>query len=120
VIETDDIIGQDHLAMALALAEAACASEHGDVPVGCVIVDAAGKVLAVAHNERERTGDPTAHAEIVALRRAAAVIGHWRLIGATAYVTLEPCAMCAGALVNARVERVVWAADDPKAGGMRS
>lgn len=106
--------------MALALAEAERAERHGDVPIGCVVVDSSGKVLAVGHNERERTGDPTAHAEIVTLRRAAAVVGHWRLLGATLYVTLEPCPMCAGALVNARVERVVWAADDPKAGGMRS
>jgi tRNA(adenine34) deaminase len=120
VNEVSPILNSDHLGMALALAEAERAIRHGDVPVGCVVVDASGRVLAVGHNERERTGDPTAHAEIVALRRAAAAIGHWRLLGSTVYVTLEPCPMCAGALVNARVGRVVWAADDPKGGGMRS
>ena len=113
-------LGVDHLGMALALAEASRAVEHGDVPVGCAILSQSGTVLALGHNERERAGDPTAHAEIVALRKASAVLGHWRLLGATVYVTLEPCAMCAGALVNARVERVVWGADDEKAGGMRS
>jgi tRNA(adenine34) deaminase len=106
--------------MALALAEAARALRHGDVPVGCVVVGPDGRVLGCGHNERELTGDPTAHAEILALRAAARAIGHWRLIGATAYVSLEPCPMCAGAFVNARVARVVWAADDPKAGAMRS
>ena len=79
-----------------------------------------GVVLGAARNERELTGDPTAHAEILALRRAAATQGHWRLVDATAYVTLEPCPMCAGAMVNARVARVVWGADDPKAGALRS
>jgi tRNA(adenine34) deaminase len=106
--------------MALALAEAARALAHDDVPVGCAVVAADGRVLAIGRNERERRGDPTAHAEILALRAAALVVGHWRLVGATVYVTLEPCPMCAGALVNARVARVVWGADDPKAGGMRS
>jgi tRNA(adenine34) deaminase len=85
-----------------------------------VVAGLGGRVLAAAHNERELTGDPTAHAEILALRAASRAIGHWRLLGATVYVTLEPCAMCAGALVNARVGRVVWAADDPKWGAMRS
>lgn len=106
--------------MERALAEAARAASVGEVPVGCVVVDADGRVLGTGHNERESRGDPTAHAEILALRRAAAVVGHWRLVGATAYVTLEPCPMCAGAMVNARVARVVWGADDPKAGAMRT
>lgn len=113
-------IGTDELGMALALAEAARAVRHGDVPVGCVIAGPDGRVLAAAHNERELTGDPTAHAEILALRAAARVVGHWRLLGAVVYVTLEPCAMCAGAMINARVRRVVWGADDPKWGGIRS
>ena len=106
--------------MALALAEAERAMDHDDVPIGCVIADSRGVVLAVAHNERELTGDPTAHAEIIALRRASRELGHWRLLDTTVYVTLEPCPMCAGAMVNARVGKVVWAADDPKGGGMRS
>jgi tRNA(adenine34) deaminase len=110
----------DLLGMAMALAEARKAACAGDVPVGCIIVDPSGRVLARARNEREATGDPTAHAEIVALRKAAEVVGHWRLLDTTMYVTLEPCAMCAGALVNARVARVVWGADDPKWGAMRS
>lgn len=106
--------------MALALGEASRAVAHGDVPVGCVLAGADGRVLAMAHNERELTGDPTAHAELIALRRAAAAVGHWRLLDTTLYVTLEPCPMCAGAMVNARVGRVIWGADDPKAGGMIS
>jgi len=106
--------------MALALAQAGEAARAGDVPVGCIIVGPSGDVLASGRNEREVAGDPTAHAEIVALRKAALAIGHWRLLDTTVYVTLEPCAMCAGALVNARVGRVVWGADDPKWGGMRS
>lgn len=110
----------DSFGMALALAEARAAALHDDVPVGAVIVNDVGRVIARAHNERELSGDPTAHAEIIALRRAAQEIGFWRLIGTTLYVTLEPCAMCAGALVNARVDRVVWGADDPKWGGMAS
>jgi tRNA(adenine34) deaminase len=113
-------IGVDHLGMALALAEARAAERHDDVPVGCVIIDAAGRVVARGHNERELTGDPTAHAELLAIRRAAKVIGVWRLLDTTMYVSLEPCVMCAGALVNARVGRVVWGADDPKWGGMTS
>lgn len=101
--------------MAIALEEAAAAVAHGDVPVGAVIaVD--GRVIARRHNERERTGDPTAHAEVLALRDAAAALGTWRLDGATLVVTLEPCLMCAGAMVNARVGRVVFGAADPKAG----
>jgi len=110
----------DRLAMATALAQARRAAAQGDVPVGCVIVGADGTLLAEACNEREHAADPTAHAEIVALRRAARRQGHWRMVDATLYVTLEPCAMCAGALVNARVARVVWGADDPKWGGVVS
>jgi tRNA(adenine34) deaminase len=103
-----------------ALAEADAATLHGDVPVGAVIVGADGAVLARDHNRREELGDPTAHAEILALRSAAQKIGHWRLEGATVYATLEPCPMCAGALVNARVARVVYGASDPKAGALRT
>ncbi|MCU1493943.1 MAG: cytosine/adenosine deaminase [Acidimicrobiaceae bacterium] len=106
-------------AMELALAEAVAASVHGDVPVGAVVV-AEGAVIASRHNERELTGDPTAHAEILALRDAAAVRGSWRLDGCTLYVSLEPCPMCAGSLVAARVERVVFGAPDPKAGACGS
>jgi tRNA(adenine34) deaminase len=105
----------DEALMALALAEARRAEEHSDVPVGALVV-VAGEVVASRHNERERTGDPTAHAEILALRDAAARLGTWRLDTATLVVTLEPCPMCAGALVAARVPRLVFGAVDPKAG----
>ncbi len=105
--------------MRVALHEAAAAEAHGDVPVGAVVVRE-GQVIAARHNERELTGDPTAHAEVLALRDAAAHVGHWRLHDCTMYVTLEPCAMCAGAVVNARVARVVFGATDPKAGAVRS
>ncbi len=105
--------------MELALAEARSASAHGDVPVGAVVWHD-GDVVASRHNERERTGDPTAHAEMLALRDAAARLGGWRLDGATVAVTLEPCPMCAGALQQARVGRVVFGADDPKAGALGS
>lgn len=91
-----------------------------DVPVGAVVYAASGIELATAGNERELTGDPTAHAEILALRRAAAAVGSWRLSGCTLVVTLEPCTMCAGALVLARVDRLVYGADDPKAGAVES
>jgi tRNA(adenine34) deaminase len=104
--------------MSLALEQADLAAEQGEVPVGCVIVDAYGRALSYGHNARERSADPTAHAEIVALREAAARVLSWRLDGATAYVTLEPCAMCAGALVQARVGRVVYGCADPKAGAI--
>lgn len=106
--------------MAVALVEAERAMEHGDVPVGCVIVDAGGAELARAHNRREVDADPTAHAEILALRRAAATRGHWRLDDCTLFVTLEPCAMCAGAMVNARLGHLVFGASDPKAGAIVS
>ncbi len=103
-----------------ALAEAALASDHGDVPIGAVLVGPHGRVVARAHNERELTGDPTAHAEVLALRRASEATGSWRLDGHTLVVTLEPCTMCAGALVLARVERLVIGAWDPKAGAVSS
>lgn len=93
---------------------------HGDVPIGAVVLDAHGRLIARAANERELTGDPTAHAEVVALRRAAEAIGSWRLEGCTLVVTLEPCTMCAGALVLARVSRLVFGAFDPKAGAVAS
>lgn len=109
----------DMEAMALALAEARRAGAAGDVPVGAVVV-ADGVVLSAAGNAREATGDPTAHAEILALREAAAAKGGWRLGDATLYVTLEPCSMCAGALVAARVGRLVFGAFDPKAGACGS
>ena len=107
-------------AMDAALAEAAAAAEHGDVPVGAVVLDETGTIIARAGNERELTGDPTAHAEVLALRAAAAARGAWRLDGCTLVVTLEPCAMCAGAAVAARVSRLVLGAWDPKAGAVSS
>ncbi len=105
--------------MRLALREAERALEHDDVPVGCVIAHE-GEVLAAAPNERELRGDPTAHAEVLALREAAARLGTWRIGGTVLYVTLEPCAMCAGAIVLGRVPRVVYGATDPKAGAAGS
>ena len=105
--------------MELALAEARRAEEHGDVPIGAAILRD-GQVLAAAGNERELRKDPTAHAEVLAIRAAAAVLGGWRLPGTTLYVTLEPCAMCAGAIVLARIPTVVFAAPDPKAGAAGS
>jgi tRNA(adenine34) deaminase len=109
----------DDVAMGLALDEAERAVVHGDVPIGAVVVRD-GTVVAARHNERELTGDPTAHAEILALRDAAAVVGHWRLEDCTLVVTLEPCVMCAGAVVNGRVGRLVFGASDPKAGAVGS
>ncbi|CAN5697826.1 tRNA adenosine(34) deaminase TadA [soil metagenome] len=110
----------DAEAMGLALVEAQRAAEHGDVPIGAVVLDG-DSVVAAAHNERERRVDPTAHAEVLALRRAAEAVGQgWRLDGMTLVVTLEPCPMCAGAAVTARIERVVFAAPDPKAGACGS
>lgn len=106
--------------MRLALAEAQGASEHGDVPIGALVIGADGAVLGAAHNERELTGDPTAHAEVLALRSAAERLGSWRLEGCTLVVTLEPCTMCAGAAVLSRVARVVYGAHDPKAGAVGS
>jgi tRNA(adenine34) deaminase len=98
-----------------ALAEARRAAGIGEVPIGAVVVRG-GKVVGRGHNRREIDGDPLAHAEILAIRQAAEAVGGWRLAGCTMYVTLEPCAMCAGALVNGRVERLVYGAPDPKAG----
>lgn len=106
--------------MGRALEEARQAGRHADVPIGAVILDPQGQVVAAAGNERELTGDPTAHAEIVALRAAAEAIGSWHLDGHTLVVTLEPCTMCAGALVLARVEHLVFGAFDPKAGAVSS
>ena len=108
-----------HGFMREALAAAELAAGRGEVPVGAVVV-AGERVIAVAHNERETGGDPTAHAEIVALRRAAAALGSWRLTDADLYVTMEPCPMCAGALVNARIRRLTYGCDDPKAGAVRT
>src|SRR5215211_9210804 len=107
-------------AMRRALELARVAADRGDVPVGAVLLDPDGSVLAEGANERELSGDPTAHAEVLALRRAAARLGHWRLAGCTLVVNLEPCTMCAGALVLARVDRLVYGADDPKAGAVGS
>jgi tRNA(adenine34) deaminase len=109
----------DESAMGLALAEAESAAQHGDVPVGAVVL-AEGRVIASRHNERELRGDPTAHAELLALADAAEALGTWRLAGVTVVVTLEPCPMCAGGLVAARVGRVVFGASDPKAGACGS
>src|SRR5215218_7840675 len=103
--------GDEHF-MRLAVEEARRAVAHDDVPVGAVVV-ARGEVIAAGHNERERRGDPTAHAEMMALRAAAGHVGSWRVLDATLYVTLEPCAMCAGAIVLARVPRVVFGTADP-------
>lgn len=109
----------DESFMRRALDEARKALAHDDVPIGCVIV-AGGAVVGAGHNERELRGDPTAHAEVLAVRAAAEATGSWRLDGATVYVTLEPCPMCAGALVLARVERLVYGPQDPKAGAAYS
>jgi len=109
----------DHEAMGLALEEAALAPAHGDVPIGAVVL-AAGEVVARRHNQREATGDPTAHAEVLALRAAAEALGTWRLRGAALIVTVEPCPMCAGAAWAAQVDRLVYGAADPKAGASGS
>ncbi len=110
---------RDDYFMRLALREAERALEHDDVPIGAVVVRN-GEVLASGHNERELRQDPTAHAEIIALREAARAVGSWRVLDTVIYVTLEPCAMCAGAIVLARVPRVVYGAYDPKAGACGS
>mgnify|MGYP000020590406 FL=1 len=109
----------DQTWMRLALDEARRALDHDDVPIGAIVV-CDGQVIGRAHNRREIDGDPTAHAELLAIREASAFIGHWRLEGATLYCTLEPCAMCAGAMVLARLPRLVYAAPDPKAGAAGS
>ncbi len=105
--------------MRLALREAARALEHEDVPIGAVVVRG-GEVIGAGHNERELRADPTAHAEMIALREAARAVGSWRVLESVMYVTLEPCAMCAGAIVLARLPRVVFGATDPKAGAAGS
>lgn len=107
-------------AMRRALDEARKAAESGEVPVGAVVLDASGEIIGTGHNDRERSADPTGHAEIIAMREAAASLGVWRLAGCTLVVTLEPCTMCAGASVQARVDRVVYGAADPKAGAVGS
>lgn len=103
-----------------ALAAASGAHRSGDVPVGAVVVAESGRILASGHNTRERDNDPTGHAEVVALRGAASELGEWRLLGCTLVVTLEPCVMCTGAAVAARVDRIVYGANDPKAGAVGS
>lgn len=113
------MIDPDEDYMRLALTEARAAQEHGDVPVGAVVLRD-GEVIAARHNERELTKDPVAHAEVLAMRDAAANLGQWRLDECTLYVTLEPCAMCAGAMVNGRLGRLVYGATDPKAGAAAS
>ncbi|MFB4304989.1 tRNA adenosine(34) deaminase TadA [Actinomadura sp. GTD37] len=106
--------------MRRALAEARKAAQEGEIPVGAVVLDASGAVIGTGRNDRERSSDPTGHAEIVAMRAAAASLGTWRLSGCTLVVTLEPCTMCAGASVQARLDRVVYGAVDPKAGAAGS
>ena len=110
---------RDEYFMRLALREAERALEHEDVPIGAVIVHD-GEVIGTAHNERELRNDPTAHAEMLALREAARALASWRILDAVLYVTLEPCAMCAGAIVLARLPRVIYGAADPKAGAAGS
>lgn len=117
-VEVSVEVTPDERWMRVALAEAEAAALAGDVPVGAVVVDASGVLVGRGRNGRERDQDPTGHAEVYALREAAARLGHWRLEGATVYVTLEPCPMCAGALVNARVSRLVYGCGDPKAGAV--
>ena len=116
---TVDRVDGDDAAMGLALAEARAALEHDDVPVGALVVHG-DQVIAARHNERELAGDPVGHAEILALRDAARNLGTWRLDECTMFVTLEPCAMCAGAAVNARLGSLVYGATDPKAGAVES
>jgi tRNA(adenine34) deaminase len=116
---TAGLFPRDEYFMRLALREAERALEHGDVPIGCVVIHE-GEVIASAPNERELRGDPTAHAEILAMREASERLGGWRLLDTVLYVTLEPCAMCAGAIVLGRVPRVIYGATDPKAGAAGS
>jgi tRNA(adenine34) deaminase len=114
------MIDRDEEFMRVALAQAEAALDRGEAPVGAVVTNASGDVIAAAGNERELTGDPTAHAEVLAVRAAATVTGGWRLTGCSIYVTLEPCPMCAGALVHARLDRLVYGAQDPRAGAAYS
>ena len=110
---------EDQRYMKTAIDQAAIAEENGDVPIGCVIVYE-NQIIAKAYNQRQQLNDPTAHAEIIALTQAAEFIGNWRLHGCCIYVTLEPCPMCAGALVLARMDRLVYGCDDPKTGAVKS
>jgi tRNA(adenine34) deaminase len=116
---TPEAVVVEEVHMRTALAAAQQAALIGEVPVGAVVV-VRGEVVAVAHNQRETKNDPTAHAEIVAMRAAAAALNSWRLVDADLYVTMEPCPMCAGAIVNARVRRLIYGCDDPKAGAVRT
>lgn len=117
-IGSTDPVGLDEAYMRQALAQAERAFALGEVPIGAVIVDAAGEIVGRGHNLREMDQDPTAHAEVVAIREAASKLGSWRLTGCTLYVTIEPCPMCAGAILLARIDRVVYGAADPKAGAV--
>ncbi len=119
-MEPSATTGNDERFMRLALREAEEADRRDEVPVGAVIVDGRGRVVGRAHNRREQLRDPTAHAEMIAITQAAEALDAWRLAGTTLYVTLEPCAMCAGAAVLARIPRVVYGASDPKAGACGS
>jgi len=110
---------KDNQFMKLAIEQAGIAQENGDVPIGAVIIHN-GQIIGKAYNQREQLQDPTAHAEIIALTQAAAAMESWRLEGCTMYVTLEPCPMCAGALVLARIDRLVYGCDDPKTGAVKS
>jgi tRNA(adenine34) deaminase len=110
----------DEYFMQLALDEAQKAREIGEVPIGAIVVDEVGEVVGRGFNRRETWQDPTAHAELIAMRNAAETLDSWRLVGCTTFVTLEPCPMCAGTMINARLARVVYGARDPKAGAVRS
>jgi tRNA(adenine34) deaminase len=116
----EPVAAGDDRAMGAALEVARTAVGVGEIPIGAVVLDRAGSVIASAHNERELAHDPTGHAEVLALRRAGAVLGDWQLPGCTLAVTLEPCSMCAGAIVLSRVSRLVFGAWDPKAGAVGS
>jgi tRNA(adenine34) deaminase len=118
-MDTDSQESLDKRFMQMAIRQAAIAEENGDVPIGAVIVHE-NKIIAKAYNERQQLNDPTAHAEIIALTQASEAIGSWRLHGCTIYVTLEPCPMCAGALVLARIDRLVFGTEDPKTGACGS
>lgn len=116
----DPVLARYAPAMRLALEEARKAARDGEIPVGAVVLDASGEVIGTGRNDREHSADPTGHAEIIAMRAAASALGTWRLSGCTLVVTLEPCTMCAGASVQARLDRVVYGAVDPKAGAVGS
>jgi tRNA(adenine34) deaminase len=118
-MDTDSQESLDKRFMQMAIRQAAIAEENGDVPIGVVIVHES-RIIAKAYNERQQLNDPTAHAEIIALTQASEAIGSWRLHGCTIYVTLEPCPMCAGALVLARIDRLVFGTEDPKTGACGS